>query len=68
MPLMVGQLGPHLTQCRLTEAYLRAKWYPDPSNHLATIDMGEEAGATIAMGRKVGAVPHSGGGGSWVPI
>jgi len=32
-----GELGPHLTQCRLAEAYLRIKWYPDPFNRLATI-------------------------------
>ena len=31
------ELGPHLTQCCWTEAYLRTKWHLDPSNHLATI-------------------------------
>jgi len=40
VPLSVGQLGPHLTQCRLSpwpEAYLCTKWHLDPSNRLATI-------------------------------
>ena len=32
-------------------AYLRIKWYLDPSSRLATID----------MGRKLGALPHFGG-------
>jgi len=36
VPLSVGELGLHLTQCRLAEAYLRTKWHPDPSNRLAT--------------------------------
>jgi len=35
VPLSVGELGPHLTQCRLAQAYLHAKWHPDPSNSLA---------------------------------
>jgi len=29
--------GPYLRQCGWVEAYLRTKWYPDPSNRLATI-------------------------------
>ena len=36
-PLLGGELGPHLTQCGLAEAYLRAKFHLDPSNRLATI-------------------------------
>jgi len=35
-----GELAPHLTQCDLgrpVEAYLRAKFQPDPSSRLATI-------------------------------
>jgi len=37
VPLYVGgELGPHLTVAR-AEAYLLTKWYPDPSNCLATI-------------------------------
>jgi len=32
-------MGPHLTQCRLGEAYLRTKWYHDAYSRLATIDM-----------------------------
>ena len=34
------ELGPHLTQCRLAEAYLRIKWHLGPSSRLATTDMG----------------------------
>ena len=30
-------LGPHLTQSRLGEAYLRTKWHLHPSNRSATI-------------------------------
>jgi len=30
------QVGPHLTQFRLDEAYLHARWYPEPSSCLAT--------------------------------
>jgi len=26
------------------QAYLRTKWYPDPSSRLATIDMGRKVG------------------------
>jgi len=36
MPLSVRELDPHLTQCRL----LSNKWHPDPSGHLASIDIG----------------------------
>ena len=39
-PFSVGELVPHLTQCRTCEAYLHNKWYPDPSSCLAAIDMG----------------------------
>jgi len=49
--------GPHLTQRRWAEAYLRTKCHRDPFNRLATID----------MGRKLGAPPHLGEG-SWVPL
>jgi len=41
----------------LAEAYLRTKWYLDPSSRLATTD----------MGRKLGAAVHFFGE-SWVPI
>ena len=37
VPLSVGELSPHLTQCPWAEAYLRTKWHLDPSNRLATI-------------------------------
>jgi len=50
----MGELGPHLTQCRLVEAYLPTKWHLDPSIHLATTDMGLKLG--------VGAVPLGSGG------
>jgi len=35
------ELGPHLTQCGLGRACLHAKFHLDPSNCLATIDMGQ---------------------------
>ena len=37
VPISVGELGSHLTQCGLGRAYLRTKWHFDPSNHMATI-------------------------------
>jgi len=37
VPFFGGDLGPHVTQCNLAEAYLHTKWHLDPSNHLATI-------------------------------
>jgi len=43
-PLGDRKLGPHLTQCRLGWAYLRTKWYLDPSSLLATIHMGRKLG------------------------
>ena len=37
VPHSMGELGLHLTQCLLAEAYLHTKSHLDPSNHLATI-------------------------------
>ena len=37
VPLWGGELGPHVTQCGLVEAYLHAKFHLDPSNRLATV-------------------------------
>jgi len=54
-PVLSGDLGPHLTQCRLAEAYLHTKWHPDSSSNFVTTD----------TGRKLGAVRFFGG--SWVP-
>jgi len=34
-----GELGPHLTQCRLGRGLPRTKWHLDQSSRLATIDM-----------------------------
>jgi len=36
-PFPWGNMGPHLTQCRLGRAYLPAKLHLDLPNHLATI-------------------------------
>jgi len=36
-PFGEAELGLHLTQCRWDEAYLHAKFHPDPSNRLATM-------------------------------
>jgi len=48
-----GELGPHLTQCRLSREYLLTKWHLDPSSHLDTTDM---------CGKLAGALPHFRGG------
>jgi len=40
-----GELGPHVTQCRLgRDLYLYTKWYLDPSSRLGTIDVGQKLG------------------------
>jgi len=45
VPLRERELmSPHLTQCRLAEAYLPTKWHLDPSSRLATIDIGRKFG------------------------
>ena len=43
-PFLVGELGHHLTQCRLAEAYHPTKWHLDPYSRLATIDLGRKEG------------------------
>jgi len=57
VPLWGGELGPHLTQCRLRRRlppYI--KWHLYPSSRLATADMGRKFGGAY-FGRS-----------SWVPI
>jgi len=55
VPFPSEQLGPQQTQRCLgqAEAYFRTKWHPDPSNRLATIDMGRKM-ATAAVPLSVG--------------
>ena len=50
-------MGPHLTLCRLSRAYLRTKWHIDPSSRLATIH-GPKFGGCCAhlLGGELG--PH----------
>ena len=36
VPLLGGELGPHVTQCSL-----RTNWHLDPSSHLITTAMGQ---------------------------
>ena len=60
-PFPWGELGPHLTQCDVTcaKAYLRTKWYHDPSRRLATIDIGRKLGRAavpLSVGEELG--PH----------
>ena len=45
-----GELGPHLTQCRLDEDNLPTKWQIDPSSHLVKTDMGRQLGGCAALG------------------
>jgi len=41
VPLATGaELGPHLTHVAWAQSYLHTKWHLDPSNRLATTDMG----------------------------
>jgi len=44
-----GELGTHLTQTRLAEAYLHTKWHLNPSSHLATTDMGGKFGSCAPL-------------------
>jgi len=41
-PIFVGEMGPHLTQCRLDRGLPQYQVVPDPSSRLATIDMGRK--------------------------
>jgi len=43
-----GVLGPHLTQCGLSQGNLHSKWHLDPSSRLAIIDMGQKVGGCCA--------------------
>jgi len=49
-PFLGGELGPHLTQRRLAEAYRRTKWHLDPRSRLAATDMGRTLGAPSPFG------------------
>jgi len=39
-PFFEGELGLHLTQCRLSQGLPPSKWHLDPSSRLATTDIG----------------------------
>ena len=41
-PFLWGEIGPHLTQCRLGRGLSPSKWHLDPSSHLATIHTGQK--------------------------
>jgi len=43
-PFLEGELGPHVAQCGLVHAHLRAKCRLDPSSRSATMDMGQKQG------------------------
>jgi len=43
-PFLQGEPRPHLTQCRMGEAYLPIKWHVYPSSRLATTYMGHNLG------------------------
>jgi len=43
-----GELGPHLTQCRLGRGLPPTKWHLDPCSRLATKDMGRKLGGCCA--------------------
>jgi len=48
-------MGPHLTQCRLSETYLRTKWHHDSSNPLTTIHQCyRQTGQTGQWSRSIG--------------
>jgi len=43
-------MEPRLSTMAWAEAYLHAKWHPNPSNRLSTIDMGRKLGAVPPLG------------------
>jgi len=45
-----GELGPHLTQCRLGRGQPCNKWHLDPSSPLTTIDICQKSGAMSLLG------------------
>jgi len=56
-PFWVGELGPHLIQCRLGQGLpFYTKWHLDPSSHLATT-CGPKIGGCAPLGE-----------GTWVTI
>jgi len=49
----IGELDPHLTQCRLDRGLdLRTKWHLHPSSRLATTDMGQKLGGYAPFGER----------------
>jgi len=52
-----GGARPHLTQCRLVEAYLPTKWHLDPSSNLAATDMGRKLAGSAPL--EVGGSPSN---------
>jgi len=50
VPLSVGGSGvPIQHNVAWAKAYLRTKWYPNASSHLATIHIGRKVGATVPL-------------------
>jgi len=50
-----GELGPHVTQCRLgRSAYPRTKWHLYPSSRLAATDVGRKLGVCLLFGEGSG--------------
>ena len=56
-----GELGPHLTQCRVDRGLPPYKWHLDLYRCLATTDMGQKFLGSFQHARPLGE-------GSWVPI
>jgi len=46
-PFRRGELGPHLTQCRIDRGLPHTKWHLDPCSRLATINVGRKLGAPL---------------------
>jgi len=53
-PFRRGELGPHLTQCRIDRGLPHTKWHLDPCSRLATIDVGRKSGAPPLFGEEAG--------------
>jgi len=52
-----GELGHHLTQCRIDRDLPHNKWHHGPSSRLATTDMGQKLAVMCPFGGRLG--PHS---------
>jgi len=57
-PFPLGEAGSPQHNVACAEAYMRTKWYPDPSSRLATIDMCRKVEGVLCPFREEGVGTH----------